>query len=396
MWENEAIVDEIIVKAQKHSQDVQKIGIAVDVFTETDIKEINVQETSSIGAYATNVNMANISGATQPSIFIRGVGLNDTRINNTPPVGMYVDEIFMSSTALMGLQIFDVERIEVLKGPQGTLYGRNTIAGTLSFFTKNPVNTFESNITAGVGNLGLKEIQAVVSGPLSDDFQLRLAFQDIERDGHQWNAFLKESHGGVNITSSRLTLAWQPTDSVDVNIKINGSTNDSQGYNVDAIPTGEPTIIQGDGPAARALLAAIGSERLILDPNTVTCAAANSGDKELTRTSCTDYLGQADNDGDPNTGLWNIRPIINNETLGVSSLIEWEIGSMLLSSVTGFMSLSRERHEDRDGSAKRLLDSVFTNDMEQFSQEIRLTSISTDDLNWIVGLFLFVGQIRYH
>jgi iron complex outermembrane recepter protein len=387
LWEQGTTIDEIIVKAQKHSEDAQRVGISMDVFTELDIKQLDLQDTSSVGAYSTNVSIANINGATQPSIFIRGVGLNDTRINNTPPVGMYVDEIFMSSTALMGMQILDVERIEILKGPQGTLYGKNTTAGTLSFYTKNPSNSFERFISVGVGNYNLKEAEAIISGPLFPTLQARLAIKEIKRDGHQKNTFLNEYHGGVDIGAARFTFAWQPRDNVNVTLKINGANNNSQGYNVDPIATGEPSIIQGDGPMSRALLAAMGDEQLILDPETVTCEAAKNGDKALANATCTDFVGYADNDGDANIGQWNVRPIIDNKTRGFSSLVEWEAGSVLVTSVTGFMNLSRERHEDRDGSPHRLLDSVYINDLKQLSQEVRFTSVSASDLDWIVGAF---------
>jgi len=379
------VIEEIIVRAQKRFQDAQNIGLSINVFTAQTIEQLGIGDTAALGANATSVVTSNINGNTQPSIFIRGVGLNDTRINNTPPAGLYVDEVFMSSTALMGLQVFDVERIEILKGPQGTLYGRNTTAGTVSYFTNDPTRDFEAQLKLGMGNYNARTSDGTISGSLSSNLQARFAFQDVERGGHQRNTFLNERHGGVDTQSARITIAWQPTNSIYVNAKLFGSNNNSQGMNFDAIPTGNPEIIKGHGPSELARLALSGQQNDILDPETVSCEAAKLGKVDLARIQCTDYLGQADNDGDAYSGRWNVRPVIDNETLGFSTSVDWAFDQVLLSSVTGLVKLSRQRNEDRDGSPKRMLDSFYANDLQQVSQEFRLSSMAEEKLAWIVG-----------
>ena len=380
------VIEEIIVKAQKRFQDAQTVGLSISVFTTQNIAQLGLSDTAALGANATSVMTSNISGNTQPSIFIRGVGLNDTRINNTPPAGLYVDEVFMSSTALMGLQVFDVERVEILKGPQGTLYGRNTTAGTVSYFTQDPTRDFEAQLKLGAGSYRSRTREGLISGSLSSNLQMRFAFQDVEREGHQRNTFLNERHGGIDTQSARLSIAWQPMQSMSVNTKLFGSNNNSQGMNFDAIPTGKPEIIKGHGPSEVARLILSGQQNTVFDPETVTCEAAKLGNADLARQQCTDYLGQADTDGDPNLGRWNVRPVIDNETLGFSTSIDWTLGQLLFSSVTGVVKLSRERSEDRDGSPQRMLDSYYSNDLQQASQEFRLSSMDEDKLSWIVGV----------
>jgi hypothetical protein len=124
--EDTAPIEEIVVTAQKREQSLLDVGIAISVLSGEELSQLRVEEVGDLALHVSNMNVKNTLGATNPVVTIRGVGLNDFNANNNPTAGVYIDEVFLTSTAMMGFQLFDMERVEVLKGPQGTLYGRNT------------------------------------------------------------------------------------------------------------------------------------------------------------------------------------------------------------------------------------------------------------------------------
>ena len=131
-------IGEIVVTAQKRSEDIQKVPISIQAFSAKQIQALGVKSSSDLGQITPNVDIALPAGAgNQPIIAIRGIGLNDYDTNNAGPNGVYVDEVYLSSPASQTFQTFDLQRVEVLKGPQGTLYGRNSSGGAINFIVKS-------------------------------------------------------------------------------------------------------------------------------------------------------------------------------------------------------------------------------------------------------------------
>ena len=147
----QAVLEEVMVTAQKRSASVNDVPITMTALGANDLKNLRLTDAMDIQAYTTNIDIKGTLGGTNPAITIRGIGLNDFNANNNPAVGVYVDEVFLVSSGMLNFSTFDIERIEVLKGPQGTLYGRNSTGGALNYFTTKP--DFESsgyvNVTAG-------------------------------------------------------------------------------------------------------------------------------------------------------------------------------------------------------------------------------------------------------
>ena len=124
-------LEEVVVTAQKKSASVMDVPIAMTALGGNDIKNLRLTDAMDIEAYTTNIDIKGTLGGVNPAITVRGVGLNDFNANNNPSVGVYVDEVFLASPAMLNSRMFDVERVEVLKGPQGTLYGRNATGGVM-------------------------------------------------------------------------------------------------------------------------------------------------------------------------------------------------------------------------------------------------------------------------
>ena len=180
---DEAANDEIVVTAQKREQRLSDVPITISVADADAIKERRIEAVTDLVVFTPNVSVKeNIPGLV-PVITIRGVGLNDFSATNNPSAGVYVDEVSLSSLALMNFDFFDLERMEVLKGPQGTLYGRNSTAGALSIVTAKPdFNGFSGRVAGSIGNYQAKDIEAWLNLPASDTLAFRVAAKGIFQD----------------------------------------------------------------------------------------------------------------------------------------------------------------------------------------------------------------------
>ena len=132
------VLEEVIVTAQKREQALSDVSLSVTAFTGETMRALNIKEPRDIAGITANVDMKGTQGDINPAVTIRGIGLNNFNANNNPTVGIYVDEVFLSSAAMMNLMMMDVERVEVLKGPQGTLYGRNSSGGAINIHSAKP------------------------------------------------------------------------------------------------------------------------------------------------------------------------------------------------------------------------------------------------------------------
>ncbi len=272
-----------------------------------------------------------------PNVTIRGIGLNDYAANNNPAAGIYIDDVYLVSPAMLTFGMFDLERVEVLKGPQGTLFGRNTTAGTLNFISKKPGDELDGYLTFDVGNYERILAEGAIGGPITDTLSGRIAIQTIQQgEGFQTNRLNGAKIGEVDRTSARGELQWKPSDDVNVLLSLYGGTDKSDVW---LIKIDNPFTTEDDGDT---------------DP----------------------YRSGASND-----------PHMDLETTGANLTIDWSLSDALtLTSVTGYQDFSRFHVEDRDASSLIMLDGTFDNQIDQFSEEVRLTHVG-DDLVLIGGAF---------
>ncbi|MBU3068391.1 TonB-dependent receptor [Aestuariicella sp. G3-2] len=359
-------IEEIVVTAQKRAQSMQDVGIAVSAFNGDELRELNWSDPSQIGAQTPNLDVKNTLGSGNPVITIRGVGLNDFNPNNSPTVGVYVDEVFLSSPAMLGFQLFDMERIEVLKGPQGTLYGRNTTGGAVSFVSRKPTEEFEAYVDVGYGNYQTFDLAGAVGGNLAENLNGRFAFTTTQRQGgHISNRTTgNDDYGQIDTVAWRAQLAWTPSDDLDILFGLHGGRDRS-----DAQTTWTSQgVLDASDPWSFEL-----------------CDAVQAGSWDPA--SCSDVLGYSDDDGDPFTGDWNMEPVIEADSLGAVLNIRKDFENLSLISITGYESYERYLEEDADGSAAVGLDLYYDNELELWSQELRLVSDFSGSFNWIAGLY---------
>jgi iron complex outermembrane receptor protein len=223
-------LEEVIVVAQKRAQNLQDVPVAVTAFTAEQMRMQGITETSDLMGTIPNVQVTSAYGRTQPNFSVRGISVaNEFSAATASPVGVYVDEVYQSFRASHGQQLFDLASVEVLRGPQGTLYGRNTTGGAVNMFTVRPSLEGETNgyLTGRVGNLGMREVSGALDLTLiPDTLGIRIAGITTRADGYITNELTGSEHPETSSDALRLSALWRPTDRTEVDMKVYWAEND--------------------------------------------------------------------------------------------------------------------------------------------------------------------------
>ena len=361
-----AEIEEIVVTAQKRAENAQDIGIAITAISGDALEELGLTTAVEVATQVPGLDIKNTLGSTNPVITVRGVGLNDFHANNSQSAGVYVDEVYMSAPAMLGFQLFDLDRVEVLKGPQGTLYGRNTTAGAINFISAKPTAEFEAGLTLGVGRYDTYEGEGFLSGPLTETLRGRVAIKYTDRQGgYVTNTFTgNDEYGAFDSVAGRVLLDWEPTDDLLFTLNVHGGSEDG-----DALTTWKPFGTSIDPP----------------DFVTECDLFVETG---FSGPGCVDWTGYADaNPDDPYSGAWNWDPQMDVDSHGASLKIEASIADMTFTSITGYEYVERMIEEDGGGSPLEDGDIVYINENSVLSQELRLTSNPELSGRWILGLY---------
>ncbi|HWN06976.1 MAG TPA: TonB-dependent receptor plug domain-containing protein, partial [Steroidobacteraceae bacterium] len=210
--------EEVVVTAQRREQNIQDVGIAVTPLSEKALSDLNITTATDIVKAVPGLKMNAYSSA-QVVFNIRGVSQNDYGDQQEPPVAVYQDDSYSSSINLASFPVFDLARVETLRGPQGTLFGRNATGGAIQFISNRPTEKFEGYGNLTVGNYNSVILDGALSGPLSDAVQGRIAFIVNQDDG--WMESIipgVPDRGGNDHYALRGRLAWQPGDATDVDL----------------------------------------------------------------------------------------------------------------------------------------------------------------------------------
>ena len=214
------VIQEIVVTAQKREQSQQDIPVAINVLTSETMEQMRIVNSRDIVAFTPSMSWSSTFSESTPNIYLRGVGSGHFRSTAGSPIGIYSDHVFIGTNLGHGFQLFDMERVEILKGPQGTLYGKNTTAGLVNFITRKPVvgGPVDGYLGVSVGRFDESIIDGAVGVPLGETTAARLAFQSRKSDGAFTNsnpASPLERTGGVDQFAWRAQLAFEPNDALD-------------------------------------------------------------------------------------------------------------------------------------------------------------------------------------
>jgi iron complex outermembrane recepter protein len=226
---------EIVVTARRTEERLQRVPASVSAFNERALDRIQAQDTTGLQGAVPNLNIVQGRGSSNATnIYIRGIGQPDALQTFDPAVGVYVDDVYLSRIRGNQLDLLDVDRIEVLRGPQGTLYGKNTIGGAIKYVTRKPGQDFRADGSVTVGSFDQLETKGAVSGPVSDTLSLGFAFIRSKHDGYVHDPVLDRRYNDKNSWGTRGALAFTPSSAVRVDLTADYS------HDNDALNVGRP------------------------------------------------------------------------------------------------------------------------------------------------------------
>jgi len=352
----------IVVTAQRREQRLQDVGLSVTAFSAETLQNLGVDDSTAIAEFVPNLEIGDPLGAgSQPAIFIRGIGLNDFNSNNAGPNGVYVDEVYISSPSAQAFQIFDLDRVEVLRGPQGTLYGRNTTGGAINFITARPTASLTASGRLSYGSFDTVTAEGAVSGPLSDDVRARVAAIYNYGDGYILNRVTGNRNNGTSNFAGRLLIDADASDNFALRFNLHGGSLDT---------TAPQYRSQG-----------------VLDPATGAPCSVSA----IQAGGCTDALGYG-SPTDLRTGDYNREGDLTVDSWGGSLTAEWNVGDVTLVSLSAYEYLDKLQQEETDASPNRLLELDYGTTSETFTQELRANG-ETDSMRWLVGLYYLWEEI---
>lgn len=256
-----AVLEEVVVTAQRRSEDAQDVPISITAVDESTIRSLGTPELRALQYTLPNVSMGGSYQPIRRPITIRGIPTDDVNMGFESGVGVYLDGVFMGRSSGFDQSLADVERVEVLRGPQGTLYGKNTIAGAINIITRKPGDTFEGSVQARGGNFGSRDGSLYVSGPLVDETLFgKISLFSSDRDGIYDNEFTGHKLGNVNNYGGRAQLRAKVGERWSLLLSVDKSKDDvryvegevTDPNDIGYVP-GLRTMAQGDGFANRTL-----------------------------------------------------------------------------------------------------------------------------------------------
>ena len=374
-------LEEVIVTAQKRAENLQDVPISVTAVDGEKIQDNTIMNFSALADFVPSLHIAEASVNT--NIYMRGIGSGNNR-GFEQSVGMYLDGVYLGRGRQYRSALLDVERVEVLRGPQGTLFGKNTVAGAINISSASPIvgDGPSGEINASVEENGGAIYEGFVQGG-GDTLAVRAAFRYRETDGYVYNAYLDEDEGAIEETGGRLTVVWEPTDSFSANFKYTNMQRDRVGSNsaswlyLQEPERSDPT--PGVGVPQRTAFASIAYALMDIHfPDFPDIAGA-----DFTTYKDNGY-GLSKDDG---IGI-GLRPDSSEDELENYSLnMSWEIGGGTLSSVTGIAKYEYFDDVDVDWLPLQFIDRSDQHDFDQFSQEIRWAADIGDRFNYTVGAY---------
>jgi len=350
--ESSILLEEITVTAQKREQSLQSVGVSVTAMSGDQMRVLSLKNAEDLNLHVPGLQTGSFSGDKSVSFFtLRGVGQNDFSDHQETPTAIYVDGAYVSFPGATGMQMFDLERVEVLRGPQGTLYGRNATGGLVHFISRRPGEETDGYINIQGGSYNMLRVEGAVGGALSDTVRARIAGVHNRHDGYVKNRSGKDAREDRS-TSLRAIVEMDLND--DFTATFTGR------YNIVDMAAGgvyqhKPSRVGDLG---------LGSE-----------------------VDDVDFAGYRDLDGDVLAGDFNPLGFIDKESWGGSAKLEWQVSDEVkLTSITDYLDVRKGYMEDSDSSPTELLQFISNQDSYQFTQELRLDGTG-EKMRWTAGLY---------
>ena len=364
------IIEELLVTARRREENVQEVPIPVTALSGQDLKDRAADDVRDLMRITPNLDFQQAASAKNTAqVFLRGIGQVNWAPTQDPKIGIYVDGVYLGRSQGAVFDFLDVDRVEVLRGPQGTLFGRNTTAGLIHVISNRPQEAFDYAVAAGVGNDGILTGEAMINIPFSDTLAARLAVQHREADGYVKNTGTGEDWNDEDSQVARLSLRWQPNDRLLADLIVDlQRVREKSGLG--SCEWGGP-----DNGADAPFLS-------------LQSAAYWLGVYDEIKDTCNATTAYESGENDPAEN--------NVDALSFALNLDVDLGFATLSSISSYRDL-----EDFNGSWGWASDTVGTasylevigvddNKAEQWSQELRLSGVAFNDtVDWTVGGYLF-------
>ena len=411
-----ALLEEIVVTARKREENLQDAPIAVSAFSGDALDFRGVTDIGKLDQFVPNLVLnesTTYSNVSNAAVYIRGIGQNDFTPVIDPGVGIYVDGVYLGRSVGAVLDIVDVERIEVLRGPQGTLFGRNTIGGAISLSSKKPDGEFGGKVDVKYGADDRFNVRGSVNIPLGDKFFARLSAATFLQDGYVTRVVDGKDLGDQDVVALRGALRWLPANNLDISWSVDYSRERENG---------NPFVLAGIQPLNLGLFFPDGSPNpaggpsMSLAANTLAAQLASGGPATFPGGEFFNvihpsgfpfqFLACFSPENANNPVCFNQQYIDNGDkklnysgdpsfqeldVWGTGLTAEWQINDKLkVKSVSSLRGFEGHFEGDQDGSPIRVSYLIDIYQHEQFSQELQLLGTSfADRLDWILGGYYF-------
>lgn len=358
--------EEILVTSQQRAQSVQEIPFTVNAVSAEQLQNASVTDVFSLQTQVPGLDIRTTNPPSAGGAFvIRGIGTGVFNLGFEPSVGTFIDGVYRARSGLVaGFDFLDLERVEVLKGPQGTLFGKNTTGGLLSFVTKKPTYETEGMVRAEYGNYDRVNLKGVFNTAVTDTLAVRLSGSYVNDDGYINDIANAESYGQKNRYSLRGQVLFEPNEKLSVRVIADYAN---------------------------------------ADENTLTpIRSANNPDNVALNQTLAAAVGSA-YPNPPLAGQWetavNQAPLLDAKDWGVSAQVDYDFGGLTLTSLTAYRQFEDSLSEDNDYVGVDTLTSFQSSDIQTFTQELRLGGTVEDfgfaqSFDWIVGGYYAKEEIR--
>jgi iron complex outermembrane receptor protein len=346
-----AQIETVVVTGQKRNEDVQKVDIAIAAYNPLELQRRGASDLQSVVENEPNMKVFDQLGGGMPFLIIRGVGVQDFRVNTAPAASLYVDDVYQSTVMAAAFPMFDIQDLEVLKGPQGGLYGRNTAAGAASLVSQ-PAQTghFGAGVTAGFGSFDTASAEGFVNIPAGDAIAVRIAGFTEQGQGGPWYSATGRFHSGApDRTAGRVSITWKPDEAWDLRVQVHGGRDGS------SLPLPRPVGIWADlGPTlvdGYANGALYNYLRVAPGPASV-CGAFFSGRRDDSGCQALNGLSPAAMDlgtGQDFTSAGPTRNRLDVGWIGAVADLKYRLGDVTLQSIAAYDRLDDRRTVQWDG-----------------------------------------------
>jgi len=349
-------LEDVVVTAQRREESAQNVGIALSVLSVNVLEDAGVAKVNDLQNATPSLEVEPAFGSGQAQFRLRGVGFIDYTANNSSPVAVNLDGVALPFPIQTQGQLYDVSRVEVLRGPQGTLYGRNTTGGAVNFITNRPTKDFEAGFDVAYGWHDAFAGEAFVSGPLSENFTARFAVATELGGAWQRERVTNVPLGDKDKAAGRLQLQWDAAANTSLRLTLHASEDKSDAYGLQLIAPFQPAA-----PGA-ALIPADSNPYLVgwsLRPGFASAIGVTPGQK----------------------------PGVNNENVGANLDINVDFDGAKFTSITAYNRLIRRELGDWDASDYVESDIYFHDHVQVWSEEAHVASTGKGPLGWVGGVY---------